>query len=226
MTEITIASRRRSRIVAFAILALVALALVAFATGCSSTTIANRDPVGEAFPEVAGKALDDKQWLIPQDLAGKPAILLIGMVQDSQFDIDRWLLGIAQTETPVPFLELPTIKGLAPRMFKGKIDDGMRGGIPVEDWRGVITLWGDDAGRVVELTGNERPRSARVILLDAEGRVAWFADHGFSAGGMIDLDARARELLASAPSVTAPTPPLGPADPAGEDLPLLKGGGR
>lgn len=197
MTEITRASRRPSRIAAFALLTLVTLI-----TGCSATTITNRDPVGEAFPEVVGKALDDKQWLIPQDLAGKPAILLIGTVQDSQFDIDRWLLGIAQTETPVPFLELPTIKGLAPRMFKGKIDNGMRNGIPAEDWRGVITLWGDDAGRVVELTGNERPGNARVILLDAEGRVAWFADRGFSANGMLALDARARELLAQ---VTTPT---------------------
>ncbi len=200
MTEITIASRRLSRITAFVILALFILV-----TGCSSTKIGNRNPVGESFPDVTGKALDDKPWRIPQDLAGKPAILLVGMVQDSQFDIDRWLLGIVQIETPVPFLELPTIKGLAPRMFKGKIDDGMRSGIPIEDWRGVITLWGDDAERVVELTGNERPATARVILLDAEGRIAWFADHGFSPNGMIALDARARELLASAHSATVPT---------------------
>ncbi len=27
---------------------------------------------------------------------------------------------------PPPFLELPTIKGLASRMFQGTIDDGMR----------------------------------------------------------------------------------------------------
>ncbi len=130
-------------------------------------------------------------------MAGKPAILLVGFVQDSQFDIDRWLLGIVQAGTPVPFLELPTIKGLVPRVFKGKIDEGMRQGIPVEDWRGVVTLWSDDAGRVVELTGNERPNNARVLLLDAEGRIVWFADHGYSAREMVELDALARELLAS-----------------------------
>jgi len=43
-----------------------------------------------------------------------------------------------------------------------------------------------------------------VILLDGEGRVAWFADHGYSARGMIDLDARARELLESAAPLTGP----------------------
>ena len=186
-------SRRLAR---FAFGALAAGAVTALVSACSSSKIANRDPVGQPFPAVAGEALDGKAWKIPQDLAGKPAIVLVGFVQDSQFDIDRWLLGITQAETPVPFLELPTIKGLAPRMFKGTIDDGMRGGIPQEDWRGVITLWGDDAKRVVELTGNEQPNNARVLLLDAEGRIAWFADRGYSANGMVALDARARELLA------------------------------
>ena len=185
-------------------LAVLGTGALALLTAACSSTIPNRDPVGQAFPAVAGEALDGESWQIPGDLAGKPAILLIGFVQDSQFDIDRWLLGLVQSGTPVPFLELPTIPGLAPRMFKGRIDEGMRGGIPVDDWRGVITLWGDDARRVVELTGNERPNSARVLLLDAEGQVAWFADHGYSASEMVELDARARELLPAEPEDVGP----------------------
>ena len=81
-------------------------------------------------------------------------------------------------------------------MFKGTIDAGMRQGIPNEDWQGVVTLWTADAARVVELTGNERPRNGRVIPLDAEGRVAWFTDRGFSASQRVDLGATARGLLA------------------------------
>ena len=172
--------------------------------GCRPAPTPNRDPVGQPFPEVAGEALDGREWRLPADLAGKPAILLVGFVQDSQFDIDRWLLGITQAATPVAFLELPAIPGLAPRMFKGTIDEGMRKGIPNEDWRGVVTLWTDDAARVVELTGNELPRNARVVLLDGEGRVAWFADRGYSAAQMVELDAKARELLALA----APPSPM------------------
>lgn len=180
---------------AFSILALVALA----ASGCGET-VPRRDPVGDTFPSVRGEALDGKAWRIPEDLAGRPAIVLVGYVQDSQFDIDRWLLGIAQVGTPVPFLELPAIPGLAPRMFKGTIDEGMRSGIPIEDWRGVITLWGDDAKKVIALTGNEEPRNARVLLLDAQGRVVWFADRGFSPSQMLELDERARELANAAGS--------------------------
>lgn len=176
--------------------AVTGLALLGIA--CSSAPIPNRNPVGQSFPEVGGEALDGTTWRLPADLSGQPSILLVGFVQDAQFDIDRWLLGIAQVGTPVPFLELPTIKGLAPRMFKGTIDEGMRSGIPIEDWRGVITLWADDAASVVELTGNERPNNARVLLLDAQGRVAWFADRGFSANLMLELDEEARDLLAEA----------------------------
>ena len=174
---------------------------------CSSTPIPNRDPAGEPFPAVGGEALDGKQWRLPADLAGKPAILLVGFIQDAQFDIDRWLLGITQVGTPVPFLELPTIKGLAPRMFKGTIDEGMRKGIPIEDWRGVVTLWADDAASIVELTGNERPRNARVILIDANGDIAWFTDRGFSPAQMVDLDAVARELLDAAGPESDPVAP-------------------
>lgn len=176
------------------------LALSILVSACSSPPIPNRDPVGESFPAVEGTALDDKVWKIPADLAGKPAVLLVGYVQDAQFDLDRWLLGIVQLGTSVPFFELPTIQGMAPRMFKGTIDDGMRDGIPVEDWRGVITLWGEDAERIVALTGNTQPRNGRVLLLDAEGRVAWFTDRGFSAGLMVELDARVRALMAPTPT--------------------------
>ena len=51
---------------------------------------------------------------LPQDLAGKPAVFLIGYKQKSQFDIDRWLIGLRQLRTPVRYFELPTIKGMLP----------------------------------------------------------------------------------------------------------------
>ncbi len=166
--------------------------------GCSTPTTPARDPIGQKFPSVLGESLDGTEWRIPEDLAGGPAVLLVGYVQQAQFDIDRWLLGISQAETPVPFLELPTIQGLAPRMFKGRIDDGMRSGIPQEDWRGVVTLWSGDSRRVAEAIGNETPANGRVVLLDAGGRIAWFQDRGYSANLMLELDAAARTLLQSA----------------------------
>jgi hypothetical protein len=60
----------------------------------------------------------------------------------------------------------------------------------------VVTVYGEQGEAIVELTGNESPRNIRVLLLDAEGKVVWMHDRGFSAGKLLELDAAVRELLA------------------------------
>lgn len=160
---------------------------------CASS-IERRDPLGEAFPVVAGESLDGRRVALPEDVGGEPILLLIGYKQNAQFDIDRWILGLMQAGTPVRFLEVPTIPGLFPGMIAGTIDEGMRSGIPSEDWGAVVTLYGDDAKRVASWTGNEDGLNSRVVLLDADGEVVWFHDRGYSAGVLMELDARVREL--------------------------------
>ena len=113
-------------------------------------------------------------------------VLLLGYKQDSQFDIDRWLIGLDMTETKIKACEIPTIQGLIPRMFKSSIDNGMRKGIPKELWGGVITIYGDGA-TVQEFTGNQNPNNARVLLLDKDGKVIYFHDRGFSVQALNEL---------------------------------------
>ena len=140
----------------------------------------NRNPVGETFPSVSGTSLNGEEWRLPDDVAGAPAILLLGYVQDAQFDIDRWLIGLEMAGVTSTVLELPTVEGLVPGLISGTIDEGMRSGIPEPLWKAVVTVYGD-APELVEFTGNERPRNARVAVLDADGRVVFFRDGGFSA---------------------------------------------
>lgn len=168
------------------------LYLAALVAGCG-TTYVNRSPVGELFPSVKGKALSGEEWRIPEGMRGKPALLLIGYKQNSQFDIDRWLIGLDMTETKVDVYELPTIKGIFPRMISGSIDEGMRSGIPKPIWKAVITIYADGA-RVQEFTGNERPLNARVVLIDAEGRVQYFHDRGFAVPNLNELRSKLDEL--------------------------------
>jgi hypothetical protein len=175
----------------FALLALVAFA--AIATGCARV-VANRDPVGEPFPAVTGTPLDGGTMALPGDLAGAPAILLVGYVQDAQFDLDRWILGILQAGITIRLLEVPTMEGLVPGLFAGQIDGGMKRGIPSEDWGAVVTVY-EDGDRIVEFLGNERPRNGRALLLDAEGRVVWFRDNGYSAGNVLSLKSAAEQQL-------------------------------
>jgi len=180
-------------------LVLAALALLlggaAFLPACSAP-ISNRVPVGEKLPSVRGESLAGEPVELPEAVAGAPAVLILGYVQKAQFDADRWLFGFLQSETPVQLYEVPTIKGFVPGLIAGRIDEGMRSGIPSEDWASVATVYGDDAAKLVELTGNENPRNVRVLLVDGDGVIRWFHDRGFSAGKLLEVDRLARTLTA------------------------------
>jgi len=171
---------------------LAVFALMFLVLGCGSP-LPNRDPTGERFPSVRGTALSGDAVALPADLAGAPAVLLVGYVQNAQFDLDRWILGLLQAETPVRLLEVPTIDGLVPGMIANSIDSGMRRGIPEEDWGTVVTVY-DDAASIVAFTGETRPQNGRILLLDADGVVRWFHDRGYSAGVLLQLDAAVRAL--------------------------------
>lgn len=173
------------------------LILFALLPACSSTW-PRRDPSGERFPSVTGKALDGAKVRLPEAGAGAPLLLLVGYQQDTQFDLDRWLLALDAAAVKVRVYEVPTIPGLAPRMFSGAIDSGMRRGIPSEDWGGVVTLYGD-AGVVAAFTGNEDGLPGRILLLDADGLVVFFHDRGFSVGTL----RRLQEALAQARATSA-----------------------
>ena len=164
---------------------LAAILLVA----CQSS-LPNQNPVGLVFPQVTGESLQGDKVELPP---GEASVLLVGYKQKAQFDADRWLLGILQAELAVPVLEVPTLKGLFPRMLGNVIDDGMRSGIPEEDWQVVVTLYGENASQVARFTGTEG-RNMRVLLLDDSGTVRWFHDQGYSARAMLELKAAAENL--------------------------------
>lgn len=186
-------SRRRI----LSILALI-IAPLGMALGCAScqSTIPNQDVVGLTFPTVTGENLDGEEVTIPDLGDPRPTVLLIGYLQNAQFDADRWLLGLLQAETPVRLLEVPTIPGLFLKTFLANtIDNGMRKGIPFEDWAVVVTLYGEEAETVKAFTGNTGGNNIRVALLDRDGKVLWFHDRGYSAGKMLELDRFVRKAF-------------------------------
>jgi hypothetical protein len=178
----------------------VAVAVALLLSGCASGPVPNRNPTGEMFPSVAGESLTGGRVELPDALAGEPAVLLIGYVQEAQFDIDRWLMGLVQAGTAARVLELPTIPDLVPTIASDWIDDGMRSGIPEEDWGVVVKLYGSAAEPVAALTGTTNGRLPRVLLLDAGGKVVWFHDRGYSAAKAMELAEAAARLTGNAPS--------------------------
>ena len=156
-----------------------------FTTACSSV-FPNQSLTGQTFPSVNGDTLEQQSMKLPEDFNGDLSLLLIGYKQDSQFDIDRWLIALDMTETEVEVYEIPTIQGLFPRMFSTTINNGMRKGIPKDLWKGVITIY-EDGEKIQAFTGNEDPNNTRVVLLDESGKIIYFYDDGFSVTALNEL---------------------------------------
>ena len=162
--------------------------LLVVLSGCS-TTYPNKNPTNQMFPTVTGTTLEREEVSMPGHFQGRQTLILIGYVQDSQFDIDRWLIGLDMTRTAVDVYELPTIAGMAPRMFQTFIDNGMRRGIPKELWKGVITIY-KDGDLIQQMTGNTNPNNARVMLLSPTGNIDYFYDRGFSVAALNEVRSR------------------------------------
>lgn len=144
------------------------------------------------FPTVQGESLNKEKITLPDHYNGKNTLLLIGYQQKTQFDIDRWILGVLQADIPVEIVEVPTIAGMMPQMVQGFINNGMRSGIPSADWAAVVTVY-EDAPKIIQALGNERPQSAYAVLLDRQGKILWTSNIGYSAGQILEL----KKLVAS-----------------------------
>ncbi len=138
------------------------------------------------FPTVHGTNLNKEPITLPDHYRGKVTLVLVGYTQKTQFDIDRWILGALQAEVLAEIVEVPTIAGMMPQMVQSFIDNGMRSGIPKSDWTAVVTVY-EDAPKIIEALGNERPQSAYAVLLNKEGRIVWSSNIGYSASQIIEL---------------------------------------
>ena len=159
------------------------LVMVSILSGCASYDYAGTVSVGDKMVEASGESLEGNTVKMPADFSGQYTLLLFGYVQNSQFDIDRWLIGLDMTQTKVAAYEIPAIQGMAPRMFSTFIDNGMRKGIPKELWKGVVTVY-EDGEKLQRFTGNQNPNNARVMLLNENGVIEYFYDRGFSVDAL------------------------------------------
>ncbi len=163
-------------------LSLISLLCVA----CSSKVSTPANVRNSIFPRVQGTNLEKQPITLPDHYRGKTTLVLVGYTQKAQFDIDRWILGALQADVKVEIVEVPTIAGMMPQMVQGFIDNGMRSGIPKADWASVVTVY-EDAPKVIQALGNERPQSAYAVLLNKEGRIVWSSNIGYSASQILEL---------------------------------------
>ena len=160
---------------------------------CSSTVQTPTVVLGKQFPTVIGQNLSKGTVTLPDAYFGKPSVFLVGYKQNTQFDIDRWILGLLQADVSANIVEVPTIAGMMPQMVQSFIDSGMRSGIPAQDWSSVVTVY-EDASKIIDALGNDRPQSAHVVLLDKQGQIVWSSSAGYSAREVLVLKEKIRQL--------------------------------
>lgn len=163
------------------------------ASGCSKAVVVKDNITDKTFPTVVGKNLEGESIEIPSAYRGKNTLILVGYQQKTQFDIDRWILGVLQAGIDVAIVEVPTIAGMMPQMVQQFIDSGMRSGIPPADWASVVTVY-EDADKIINFLGNERPQSAVAVLIDKNSKVVWKSNSGYSASQILELSKIVSEL--------------------------------
>ena len=163
------------------------LGCLVICAGCNSNKLPPIEGVqGQRFPRVSGQDLNGKLVVLPDDFAGRPALFIIGYERKAQFDIDRWILGLAQSGIKIPIVEVPTIEGLVPGLASKWIDDGMRSGIPHEDWSSVVTIY-EHAQKITDALGKTETQNAQIVLLDGSSAISWFYNRGYSASMLLTL---------------------------------------
>ncbi len=151
-------------------------------------------PLGKLFPRVSGSSLGGEEIVLPDHMAGSPAVLLVAYRRGAQEDVDRWRDFIETTFPELPWLEVPAISNPIWRPLAGWIDNGMRGGVPRPLWPKVVTLY-RDAKRVEDFVGRAQAPVTHVVVLDPTGKVMFFDAAGFSESAAAGLESTVRGML-------------------------------
>ena len=129
--------------------------------------------IGKRFPEVTAESLAKTRESIPESAKGKVALIAVAFLQQSQPQLDSWLGPFAERfggKEGFTFYEVPMISS-GYKFMRIIIDSGMRGGIPREKHKNVVTMYGDVEKYMKEL--NLEPRFGYAFLLDKEGIIRW-----------------------------------------------------
>jgi hypothetical protein len=142
----------------------------------SETTNPN---IGKKFPEVNADSLAKTRESIPGSAKGKVALIAVAFLQQSQPQLDSWLGPFTErfgSKEGFTFYEIPMISS-GYKFMRFIIDSGMRGGIPKEKHKNVVTMYGD-VEKYMKALGLDA-RYGYAFLLDREGIIRW-QGKGFS----------------------------------------------
>ena len=148
-------------------------------TGCISAGI--NSPVqssgvaGVMFPDVVGIDLEGKEISLPTGLDGRRNLVAIAFEREHQAVVDTWIDRVEPLLVQHPELrlyEVPTIYESS-TLFRLWLNNGMRAGITDQvARRRTVTIYVDRKQFNAALSISDT-RNVHLLLLNAEGRIAW-----------------------------------------------------
>jgi hypothetical protein len=124
----------------------------------------------QSLPHVQADTLSSNKIALPDAALGHPAIFIIGFSRAAGDSTGRWGKELKKQFANDPDLRFYSVAVLqdAPKMVRGMIRHGMRGGIPKEEQdRFVLIYEGEDAWK--SFAGFSEPDDAYIVLVDAKG---------------------------------------------------------
>lgn len=127
------------------------------------------------FPTLHAHDLEEKSYLVPDELPGRFRVILLPFKQWHQILVGQWedaLTPVIEGREDVTVWEVPAL-GAVWKPVRGYIDGGMRGGIPdIDVRRHTLTDYGelDVIKSGLGITDHE---TAYAFLVDAQGEILW-----------------------------------------------------
>jgi hypothetical protein len=156
---------------------------------------------GQRMPPLKGDLLTGKPGVLPDQAAGKTALVILGFSYDSRFQVEAWAEKVKARyggAADVTLFEVPMM-GSAARLGRLFIDRGMRKNTPKELHGRVMTVYGGNDDWKARV-GFSAPDDAYLVLIDRQGIVRWLAHGPVSEERLRELVAVVDALANAAPA--------------------------
>ena len=132
----------------------------------------------QTIPHTEAETLSGKKIVLPDAFTGHSAILVVGFSRSGGDSAGRWSKQIRQDLAGDKSVVIFSVAELedAPKLARGLIRHGMRGGVPQNEHDSFVLLYQDeDAWK--ELADFSDTNDAYVLLVDSAATIRWRA-HG------------------------------------------------
>ncbi|HWY70757.1 MAG TPA: hypothetical protein VNX88_18965 [Terriglobales bacterium] len=134
----------------------------------------------QSIPHTEAETLAGKKIVLPDAFAGHPAILVIGFSRSGGDSAGRWSKQLRQDlaeNKNVPIFSVAELQD-APKLARGLIRHGMRGGVPQNAHDSFVLLYQDEDvwKKLAEFSDTN---DAYVLLVDSAATIRW-RGHGKS----------------------------------------------